>query len=397
LVEAEQELAERRILDSKVSALRDEMRAALEFRRFQLTPQRTQMGDTPLRKVDGAIEAQLDRWGLAPVEVDAVALRSVGREIGRLHRFTDEPTGVTLMGMTPGGVLVTIDVDRSRAQGRELGRTPVVGVFPAPNGAAVWNGGNVTVFPADDAADPVAQVPASRPVFEVGDGSGDLWVVEAVGGGPRATTVRRFRPVAGATFQAPVQVPLGKQVVGGAAGRLVLADEATGALALYSPPTAGGAASTVVLSTGPARFLAGDERRVLWQGALPFGDSGSDGFLHLFHIATSARELLALPPTDAATGSLTDDGTIAIAAGPSAGRIGSVLVAEAGTAALVGVEGPRSSVRGNAPRWSDDGQLLFWLTPEGRVAMRRGTGPEARSSMVRTGLDGLSWLVVVDR
>lgn len=393
LATAERSLADRRILDSKVSDLRDQMVEALRFRRFQLTPQRAQMGDTPLRKVDLAIDTQLDRWGLEPIEVDAPELRSLAGVLDGLRRFTDEPTGTTLFATTDDLTLITIDVDGSLARGRRVPR-PVLRLLPAPGGVAVFDAVEVTVYPADVDAAPIAQVPASRHVFEAGDGTGDLWVVEAVpsSSAGTGTAVRRFRPTAGEALQAPFVVPAGRNAVGAAGGRVVLVDE-RGGLQLWTPATG----EITVVSTDSSRFLDGDRERLLWQGPLPFGDPDSDGYLHLYEVESERRELMALPPTDAATADLAPDGTVAIAAGPLAGRLGSILVARAGTAALTGVDGPRASLRGDAVHWSDDGRTLFWLTPDGRIALRHGSTRDAEAATMRSGLAGLERMTILGR
>lgn len=389
LARAERSLASRRILDSKVSSLRDQMIEALEFRRFQTTPQRRQMGSTPLQQVDFAIDVQLSRWGLRPTSPPQPTIRSLRGVLDELGRFTDEPLGATLF-VADARTLITVDVDGSLARGRAVDG-PIVRLLPAPGGAAVSNGAELVVYPADVDAPAIVRVPANGPVFEVADGTGDLWVVE------QETIVRRFRPAAGEALQAPTTLPPRRRVVGGAAGRLVLQRTDAGTLELWTPPTATASESTVPLTTAFARFLAGDTERVLWQGPLPFADFGGDGYLHSLEIDSGERELIALPPTDAVSGAYAPDGTFAIIAGPPAGRLGRILVAAAGTSALAGTNSPGSLVRENSLRWSPDGAHLFWLTIDGRIAYRSGTDRDAPSTTLRAGLDGLDRLTVMGR
>lgn len=90
LADAQRSLADRRIVDSKVSALRDAMVKALEFRRFQMSPQRRQMGSTPLERVNLELAMQLDRWDLPPGTAGRpVVLRSVAPALSALHRAVD--------------------------------------------------------------------------------------------------------------------------------------------------------------------------------------------------------------------------------------------------------------------------------------------------------------------
>jgi hypothetical protein len=385
LLAAERALDDRAIFDSKVSTVRDAMVEAVRFRRFQMTPQRRQIGDTPIAKAEAELGVQLDRWGLDRSEAAVPTLRSVAVALTRLRRFADVPTGTTLFAVRNGTELLTIDVDADTVASRTVPR-PVVALVPVPGGVGVFDGGELAIYPPDPQAPVVVRAPAARGAVPAADGTGDVWLVDADGG------VRRFRPAAGEQPQSPAALPPGSSLVGAAKGWLVLADADDGHLVLWSPTTG----TTRDLSGAGARFLAALDDEVLWQGPLPFGDRSSDGFLHGLDLPTGDRDLLALPPTDAASAAIAPDGSLAVAAGPLAGRLGSVLVVAPHQVALLGAAGPRVSVEAQSLAWSSDGRWLFWRTPDGQIALR-GRALDARGRLLRTGLGSLERLVALPR
>ena len=383
----ERALADRRILDAKVSDLRDAMVAALEFRRFQLSPTRNRMGDTPLQQVEGTIDEQLGRWGLGPTTVDEPELRSVGAALERLRRFADVPTGATLFALD-GTTLHTIDVDRSRRFSRRL---PAGGeLVPVQGGVAVVGNGGLVVYPPEPDAAPIVAIDADVvDAIPAGDGSGDLWIVQAGGG-----AIRRFRVDGAASGWASegATLPSGRRLVGATFDHLVL-ESPGGGLELRAASLDG---PVTPLANHGARFLDADGTIVLFQAPLPFGVRGSSDFLHRFHVGTGRRDLIGLPRTDAAAAELGSGLVAAVAAGPLAGRFGSILLLPPGGLALVGAaSGPRTSVERGSIAWTADGISLFWLTPDGTIAIAHGDGAAGTRQLLRTGLAGLDRLAAL--
>ena len=384
----ERSLADRRIVDSKVSDVRDLMVEALEFRRFQLSPTRNRIGDTPLQLAEAGLTTQLDRWDMAPSRVDAPELRSLTPALARLGRYADVETGTTLFALD-GTTLHTIDVDRSTRRRRAL---PATGeLVPTSGGVAVVNARGLAIYPPDPDAPAIATI--DEPVLHAvaaGDGSGDLWVVQGT-----STSVRRYR-VDGATSGwsgDPLPLPPNHLVVGSTFDHLVLETESNG-LVLWSPATR---RNGPPLAPEGARLLDAEGAVVLFQGPLPFSPRDSSDFLHRVHVGTDRRDLIGLPRTDAASAAIGPDGTAAVAAGPLAGRLGTILLLEPDATALVGgAPGPRASVAPGTVAWADDGDALFWLTPDGAIAIAHGTRPGTRQ-LLRTNLRGLDRLVVMGR
>lgn len=386
----ERTLADRRIFDSKVSDLRDAMVEALEFRRFQLSPTRNRIGDTPLQKVEVDISTQLDRWGLAPVRVAEPELASLAPALAQLRRYTDVETGVTLFALDDT-TLHTIDVDGSTMRQRKV---PFAGnVISVSGGVAIGDGRLVVVYPPDPDADPMAVIEdedgSGIMAVAAGDGSGDLWVVQRGG-----TTVRRFHVDGTSSGWAtePALLPRGRTVVGSTSDHLVL-ETPGGGLDLWSPSAP---LEPTSLASEGARFLDAERSLVLFQGPLPFNRNAGSAFLHRYDVGTARRDLIGLPRTDAAAASLGPGGIAAVAAGPLAGRLGSILVLPPDAAALVGGRsGPRASVEEGSIAWAHDARSVFWLTPDGAIAIGYGSGPDTQ--LLRTGLHGLDRLAVMGR
>ena len=384
----ERALADRRILDSKVSDLRDAMVEALEFRRFQLSPTRDRIGDTPLRRVEAGISGQLDRWGLAPSRAEQPELDALGPALATLRRYADVETGAVLFALD-GTTLHTIDVDDSTRREREV---PFPGeAIGVSSGVAVLGEGRLAVYAAARPdAEPVAAVDDVHDAVAAGDGSGDLWVV-ARGG----TTVRRYRIGGAAPGWAtdPLTLPPGRVVTGSTFDHLVLATP-EGGLELWSPSSP---FEQTMLAPRDARFLAAEGALVLFQGPLPYNSNGGSNFLHRVDARTGRRDLIGLPRTDAAAASLSRSGVAAVSAGPLAGRLGSLLFLAPDSTALTGAgAGPRASVEAGTIVWAGDGDTVFWLTPDGAIAIAHGDRPIARQ-VLRTELDGLDRLAVMGR
>ena len=387
----ERGLRDRRIVDRKVSALRDQMVEALEFRRFQMSPQRGRLGNSPLIAVEVALASQLDRWDLDRASVEPPPLDALADQVERLGRFADEETDTVLFGVRRGTELLTIDVDAGTVRSRRLPQ-PAHELFPVEDGVAVADGIDVVVYPLDPTAEPLVRVPASRAVA-TGDGTSDLWLLAEDDASLRGT-VRRFRPAAGEQPQEAIALPPGRHVSGAATGVLVLADAATGGLELWSPRTR---SVTEVLSTSASRFLDGEGDLIAWQGPLEYGNPNSDGFVHRMSVsADRPRDLIGLPRTDAVSGVLTPAGDLVVALGPVAGEFGSVAVAPFDSPALFSARGPRVAVDADALALSPSGDVAFWRTPEGAIAIFPLVDPP-NASLLRSGLEGLERLVAIDR
>jgi hypothetical protein len=406
----ERSLDERRVLDPKVSALRDEMVKALRFRRFQMTPERVRIGDTPLLRVDGELAHQLGRWNLGKTVVPPPVPDPFQQAVARLRDFSSEPTGgATLAAVTEAGRILTIDVDHSTVQRSPAGdhADPALpderttSLVPVPGGVAGMVGDTFTVLrPGEDGvARPVVRrrlLPHVRvlPAGQDRDGAA-FWFVPP----PGECCLERVdfhaadaALVDGGTIAG--QPPDGLVVVGATRDELILTTDAGGGrLDRWNPVTG---AITPLAPTG-ARFLAANDDLVVWQGPLEPSDTGNGGFLHVLHLTSGERDLVAIPHTDAASAAISPDGqTIAVAAGPLAGRLGSVLLLHAGTTALVGTAGPRVAVDGPAMSWSPDSHSLFWRTPDGELAVLHGTG-QPRAELLRTGLEPVTAVVAFAR
>ena len=384
----ERDLAERWIFDSKVSDLRDAMVEALEFRRFQLTPDRNRMGDTPLQLVETTIDVQLARWDLSPSRVPSPELHSLPRALQRLRSFADVKTSTILFALD-GTTLLVVDIDKSRTSTRQVSMGGVL--LPVKGGVAVADGSSVVIYPVDVKADPVAVIdqPGGNLAFAAGDASGGLWIVQDSG-----TAVRRYRVDGAASGWVGESVPLpARRVVVGATNDHLVVGDLEGRLELFSPSER---RITAELATEGARFLAARGNVVLWQGPLPLSPRDSSDFLHRFDVGTARRDLIGLPRTDAASAAVSATGIAAISAGPLAGRLGSILVLEPDSVALTGSDGPRASVGPSTIAWAPDGNSVFWLTPDGALAIGYGTRPATRQRL-RTGLTGLDSIAVLER
>jgi hypothetical protein len=380
LMRLEEALDDRSIFDSKVSALRDSMIEALRFRRFQMSPDRLLLGSTPLQSVERDLDAQLDRWGLEPASVGRQQIRALAPGLAELRRFADIDTGATLFALDGGGALVTIDVDASKVRRRPLDERPMK-VVALPDAGAVLDRRGVTLYPIDPDAAAITHLSGTE-LVAAGDGSGDVWVADHL-------DVHRVPTGGGPAADPGADLPVGRRLVGATASYLVLDDAESGRVELWSTEDH----TTIVLTPGPGRFLAAIGDVVLWQGPLPFGPDEGSGFLHVLHVESGRRDLIALPRTDATAAAIARDGTIAIVAGPLAAPLGSIVLIAAGTTGLQGMPGPFSSVDPNSLSWSADG-WLFWLTPEGRIAVRR-PGVQGNAQLLRTNLSGLRALAAV--
>ena len=396
LLATERALDHQRILDPKVSKLRDEMIAALRFRRFQMTPERLQLGRTPIDRAEALLDDQLDRWGLHPTYVQPPRLRTLDDALEGLRRYSTLPTRTTLAALTTDGRVVEVDVDKSTtgqlatdadADAQTLAAVP-------GGGLAVSKGNELAILDAN--GKPASTVDLAGGFVVPGGATSDgvvLWITHLSRSDVRRVVVQSPSAV---TVGDAVALPPGRTVVGANRDSLVLTpNDRGGPLERWNAATG----ATTALTPTNSRFLAADDDLILWQGPLDFTDTGNGGFLHLLHLDTGKVDLIGLTRTDAASATISPDGrTIAVAAGPLAGRIGSVLLLEVGTTGLVGTPGPRVAVDGPAMTWSLDSRTLFWRTPDGELAVRHvRDGSTPLTEILRTGLADVTAVAAIGR
>jgi hypothetical protein len=393
----ERRLDHRRILDPKVSKLRDEMIGALRFRRFQMTPERLQLGRTPIDRVEAVLDDQLDRWGLHATYVEPPPLHAFDDALSGLRNYASQPTATMLAALTSAGDVVDIDVDRSTSRTRADAATSEAEVLVPVAGGAVALVTDGDISSPTRAVVVVDRNGVTRATVDlrgrevVAGGGGVLWLVGAA-------DIRRAeaRDPADVIVGQGFPIPTNRTVVGATRESVILGrDQPDAGLERWVPATG----TITSLTTTRARFLAANEDLVLWQGPLDFSDTGNGGFLHLLHLDTGKHDLIGLARTDAASAAISPDGrTIAVAAGPLAGRLGSVLTLEVGTTALQGTPGPRVAVDGPALTWSSDSRTLFWRTPDGELAVRHApaAGDAPLTEVLRTGLSDLTAVAVTD-
>lgn len=367
----EDRLRARWIVDDRVDALRDAMAEALRFRRFQLSPDRTLLGDTPLQRVEELLEAQLARFDLERSTSPVPTLRSAVDAVAALRRFADVRTG-TVLAAVDERRLVTVDIDASTIETRLLTAPPTAVVRAAGLAVLLDESGLVTAYPLDPAEPPAWTVEASALVTSAT--GRDVWVQQgsdalAVDEGGSTSTATPLP--AGSTLLAETEL-----------GLLVQAGEELRIVAVAS-----GAPLRTVATTG--RFAGASAGYVAVQ-------TPGRPTLAIHRLADGVVTGIDLPRTDAGhIVQAPQDEVFAFAAGPLAGNIASILRLELRGNGwhLVGLDGPRGTVEEGGLVWSPSGETLFWLTPEGRVAYAGGDEP----ALLRTTLDGLDRVVAFPR
>jgi hypothetical protein len=387
LLPLEERLREQRIADDRISDLRDLMLEALRFRRFQLSAERGLLGDTPLQKVEAQLDAQLGRFGLDRSQPPPATLASVTPALAALGRFADEETGTVLVASSFGlgagrdRELLVVDIDASTVTRRTLPEH-APDLLAAGDLVIASDGGTTTAYPLD----------VTKPAVWRRDGP------LGVGGRPGtevamwAWTEAGLVPV-GFDGREGAPVPFRQRSDLEGEPWELLADTEAGLLfaGLADNQVAGrGVRRTALLlvdhrSGQVVRTIETDGR---FAGASP-------GFLaiqlpgrptlEIHRLADGTSIELPLPRTDA--GRIVQAPgreAFAFAAGPLAGNIASVLRLEFEGRSwnLIGVGGPRATVRPNTLVWSPSGEHLFWITPDGHLAMARDE--DRRAVQLRT-------------
>jgi hypothetical protein len=385
LAPLEERLRGLRIADDRISALRDLMLEALRFRRFQLAADRRLLGDTPLRRVEAELDVQLDRFGLDRSTPPTPVLRSVEPALAALGRFADDPTGtllVTWTGSEPS--LLYVDVDASTLSRRPLPRPPQH-LFAADDLVLVDDGRTITAYPLDPEGPPAWSRPRRLGPPDRRDGvtgrpgSGIAWWAwEPAGIVPVDTTGAAGAPVpvgppGPADGSRELLADTDPGLLIGEPGRLLVVDRETGAVvrSIIADGRFAGATRGFAAIQLPGRPV-----------------------LDIHRLADGTSTDLPLPRTDAGMIVQAPDGeTFAFAAGPLAGNIASVLRLEVLPRGwqLIGIDGPRATVRPGTVTWSPTGDHLFWVTPEGQLAI--AADGAARAAQLRTPIDGAQELV----
>lgn len=396
LLPFEERLREQRIADDRVSDLRDLMLEALQFRRFQLSAERGLLGDTPLRKVETELDAQLDRFGLERSTPPAARLASVAPALAALDRFADEETGTVLVASSFGlgagrdRELYVVDIDASTVTRRTLPEH-APDLLAAGDLVIASDGSTTTAYPLD--VDEPARWSRAGPIGVAGrPGTGvAMWAWAEAGPVPIGFDGREGPPVPfrqrsdleGEPWQLLADTDSGLLFAGPADGQLAGRGPIRTALRLVDHRT-GQVVRTI--ETG-GRFAGASPGFVAVQ--LP-----GRPVLEIHRLADGTSIELPLPRTDA--GRIVQAPgreAFAFAAGPLAGNIASVLRLEFEGRSwnLLGVGGPRATVRPNTLVWSPSGDHLFWITPNGHLAMARDE--DRRAVQLRTPVSAAQQIV----
>jgi hypothetical protein len=371
----ENSLRRRWIPDGKIDAVRDDMTAALQFRRFQLAPTRKLLGETPLLRVEAELDDQFDRFGLERSYVQAPQLSSTAVAVRNLRRYADSPTHTVLVALDEGGDLQTVDVDASRTTTRHLGVSAAGTLVAAGDEVVVLDGGEAIAYDlrSKDAERPPAWRVSAEGVL--GAAPGDevaVWVVV----GDRVNGLRKDGSVVdgrGATLPSG-GVAFGatrRGLVVGRRGGLDLIDDHTGAV--------------VEALGGPDDRFVGATAD--WVAVQPPGRPR----LVLHDLRNGTSREVQLPGRGAAGFVQSPDGdSLAFLALPISGGAAPILRVTA-SGNLLAISGPRGAVEPGSLAWSSDGEHLFWVTLEGRIGV--ATVGTSAGTTLRTSLPRLRSLV----
>ncbi len=361
----EARLAATPVLDHRIADLRDRMIAALRFRRFQLTPQRRVMGDTPLAEVERDLGAALDRYGLDRSHRPPVALTA-----GLDHLTGSRPT-TRLSVVTSDNELVTFDLNSGTPTVRALGYAPD-SLLAVGRWTIVAGGGMVTAYPLD--ADQPAPAWDGDAAVAARDGSG-IWIVA----GSRVRLITLPDDERSAALELSV-------------GARLVADTNEGLVVVR-----GGAIDLVDRDRGtPVRRLA-EQARFVTASATAVAVQPDSGPPRLtVHALAPADDTIDvdLPRTDAANAVLGQAGDrLVIAAGPVAGNVASVLEIRLRPAVTIrALGGPRVPTRPNTLAIAGDSSV-FWITPDGRLAAAIGGSD---GGVLRSPVDDVTAVVAID-
>jgi len=379
LAKAETNLARQRIPDRRTAVLRDLMVEALEFRQRQMSPQRRQLGNTPLLLADDALATELRRWRLDPDPVDSSPVAAATDTLARLGRYADEPTSTILVALGKDGFsLLTIDIDGSALASRAISTVaerilavaPDVVIAVGPNGASAYTLGSPS------SSGPLWERPGATAFAVPGDDH--LWLRQD-------TEVFRLRGD-GSIAAGPFVLPPNSEPVGAAGAGLVLQS---------SPPTGNDDVDLWIPDTGRSTRLATGVRRVVGAGpSMVVAERRraeedvrlSGRFDDVSQVISDRGRTIETIDFNFPLGfAVQRPGGIEIAAsgGPLDGNIARVFrFTLPGFQAL---DRPRASIEAGALAWSPDGEVLFWSRPDEGLAIHQPARRRQQSLRVSTG------------
>jgi hypothetical protein len=293
-----------------------------------------------------------------------------------------------------GHTLLTVDLEADTISRRsipvQVDRVLAVG----PTTVVVVGGNGTVAYGLDGERDPAPRW--ERPgafAFATPNDEG-LWLVE----GP---TVLRLDPE-GRAVAGPFTLPPATAVAGAMEGGLVLepaGPPATRTIQLWEPAT--GARTT--LATNIGRFVGASRGFALVEGPLSLAEaarsSGAGRFgdvLRIVDRSGATVRVLGLPASVGVAAQRPDERELAVAVGPLAGRLASVfrIGLQDEDALLAPVTGPRAKIGRGSLVWSRSGASLFWVTPDGRLAVHDRAA--RRSAIVRAPVQGVDQIVAFD-
>jgi hypothetical protein len=372
----ERDLQKQVVPDGNVRDLRDAMITAMAFRRLQLQPARLEIGDSPMKRVERDLAAQLDRWNLTPApKPDPPTLVAVAAAHTALKRFADKTTNAVVLA-TMGTRLVSINVDASRID--EVATLDAVpdDLLVTDDLAVAVVGGRAIAF-ALPAGPKVWDLPAARAVRAVERGM--VWLETKEGVTKFDRSGNRHAP--------PVALPTHTRMVADTASGLVLTTnaassdrQASGGLVVWDPATSKPVAA---FTSSDARFVAASEHFVAFQRGDSLAVQPASG--------ANAVDLL-LPRVDAGYGAFSPNERVVAFAGGSPASDGAVVMRYSRLQQqFLGLQGP-ATMFDRAPAWSPSGSHLFWATRDGRIAILDANTD--RAQVLRTELSSVDFIAV---
>ncbi len=363
LAKAETALGRESTPDRRTALLRDLMIDALEFRQRQMSPQRRQLGNTPLTFADDVLAMELRRWRLDPVPVDPAPFPAATDAVARLRRFADDPTSTVLVALADDGLsLLTIDVDASTSTRRAIpvAADRLLAVAPDIVVALRSNGISAYALGSPSTEGPLWERPAAMAYAVPGDDH--LWIREG-------TDVLRLRGD-GSSVAGPFPLPPGLEPVEAVGDGLVLQSLSTTenhAVDLWLPD----AGRRIRLASGVRRVVGAGHSVVVVERARSLEESRLTGeFGDVVEVISDRGRVIETIEFNVPFGfAVQRPGGIEVAAsgGPLAGNIATVF--RFTIPGFLAPNGPRALIEPGAVAWSTDGDFLFWSRPDKGLAI----------------------------
>lgn len=379
LAKAESALSREFTPDRRTALLRDVMVDALEFRQRQMSPQRRQLGNTPLTLAEDVLAMELERWRLKPIQVDPATLPAAVDAVARLKRFADDPTSTVLVALAADGLsLVTLDIDASTstrralpvAADRILAVAPNVIVAIGPNGVSAYSLGSAST------AGPLWERPGATAFGVPGDDQ--LWVRQG-------SEVLRLRG-SGDSVAGPFALPPNTEPVEAMGDGLVLQSSAVPGkrdVVLWLPATG----EQMPLARGARRVVGAGRSVVVVERARSLEEARLSGeFDDIVEVLSDKGRAIETIAFNIPLGfAVQRPGGIEIAAsgGPLAGNIATVF--RFTIPGFLAPNGPRALIEQGALAWSPDGESLFWSRPDKGLAIHQPARRRQQSLRVFTG------------